>query len=87
MICIFRLAIVASRKAQAHYRRQKQRNQLFHALFPLISFEYMKKMGQDVLLSHFVWCSYCSLWSSRLPETASLALLTTFSTMSGWVLV
>ena len=43
MICIFRLAIVASRKAQAHYRRQKQRNQLFHALFPLISFEYMKK--------------------------------------------
>lgn len=42
MICIFRLAIVASRKAQAHYRRQKQRNQLFHALFPLISFEYMK---------------------------------------------
>ena len=39
-------------------------------------------MGQDVLLSHFVWCSYCSLWSSRLPETVSLALLTTFSTMS-----
>jgi hypothetical protein len=24
-------------------RRQKQRNQLFHALFPLISVEYMKK--------------------------------------------
>ena len=24
-------------------RRQKQRDQLFHALFPLISFEYMKK--------------------------------------------
>ena len=44
-------------------------------------------MGQDVLLSHFVWCSYCSLWSSWLPETASLALLTTFSTMSGWVLI